>query len=182
MVYVPVDYYAREANRLGYVSRAVFKLMEMDRKYGLLKRGMHVLDLGSSPGSWVQYAAERIGPAGRITCIDRHPAKVTLENAVFMQGDVRHHVGELSLLEKDVVLSDMAPDTTGHTDHWRSVELCMFAVAVAHNADALVCKVLSGPDDRSVLDNARAYFSDVFLFRPKATRRGSRELYVVGRR
>jgi 23S rRNA (uridine2552-2'-O)-methyltransferase len=182
MVYVPNDYYARKARRLGYVSRAVFKLMELDRKYGLLKPGMSVLDLGASPGSWSQYASTRIKPGGRITAFDRNHLEVSLENVNFLQGDIADHVEELSAMEKDIVLSDIAPDTTGYNDHERSVELCLLAVRISSNADVLVAKILSGPDDRNVVAHAHEYFGKVMLFRPKATRKGSRELYVVGKK
>lgn len=181
MVYVPTDHYVKKAHRLGYASRAVFKLMEMDEKFGLLKPGMRVLDLGASPGSWVQYASQKIGSEGLIVCIDKSPLEVSVENVAFMQGDIADHIADLTRMEKDIVLSDMAPDTTGYNDHERSVDLCLLAVRASHNADALVCKLLSGPDDFTVLAHARGYFEKVSLFRPKATRKGSRELYVVGR-
>src|SRR5687767_6278493 len=130
------DHFHQKAQKEGYAARAVFKLEEIDRKQSLFRTGMNVLDLGCAPGSWLQYAARRVGVGGHLVGIDRHPIDLTLPNLRVMVGDVftvtrAELCGELDGF--DVVLSDMAPDTTGirHVDQARSEALFERALEIA---------------------------------------------------
>src|SRR5580704_11136032 len=137
--YAKPDRFTRAAKQAGFPARSVFKLEEIDRRTRLLHSGQRVLDLGASPGSWSMYAASKIGPSGRLLACDLEPLSATLSpNAVFIQGDllaqddiIQAALGRFA--PYDVVLSDMAPRTTGNriTDQARSAELFMRALALA---------------------------------------------------
>ena len=124
----PQDGFGKRAKDEGYAARSIYKLEEIDRRVRLLRRGQRVLDLGGSPGSWSQYAAEKVGPQGRVLAIDLNPARVALPpQATFEERDVMAtdpaELGEPGRF--DVVLSDMAPSTSGqrHADQFLSFEL-----------------------------------------------------------
>src|SRR5262249_40145646 len=128
------DHYFKQAKQQGYAARSAFKLEEIDKRQRLLKLGMHVLDLGCAPGSWTQYAAERVGSQGRVLGIDLQPVAISLPpQAVARQGDA-FETAPAVLTEGgrmfDVVLSDMAPRTTGipSADAARSAELVLRAL------------------------------------------------------
>lgn len=185
------DHYTRRAKQAGYAARSVFKLEEIDRRTQLLEGGMRVLDLGCAPGSWTQYAAKRVGPKGRVVGIDRRAIEFDAPNVRTLVGDI-FETDAAVFLEAgggpfDVVLSDMAPDTTGDrfTDHVRSVELCRRAL---HLADALVrpggafvCKVFDGGDLPDLVDEVRARYGKLKRIKPKSTRSESVELFLVAR-
>jgi 23S rRNA (uridine2552-2'-O)-methyltransferase len=135
MAYNPKDYFFKKAKQENYVARSVFKIQEIDERFHLFKSGYKVLDLGAAPGSWSQYACQKIGAQGKVLGIDIQPIKLSIANAVFITADMR----ALNLEEVmaangvvppfDVVLSDMAPKTIGVriTDQMRSLELCELA-------------------------------------------------------
>src|SRR3954465_9701370 len=119
MTYNLKDYYFQKAKSENYAARSIFKLQEIDERFKILKTGYKVLDLGAAPGSWSQYASKKIGPQGRILGIDLTTIQVRLDNAVFIQADI-NDVNIESLMADhgivppfDLVLSDMAPKTTG---------------------------------------------------------------------
>src|SRR5208283_3638265 len=125
--YAKPDRFTRAAKEAGYPARSVFKLEEIDRRTRLFRPGQRVLDLGAAPGSWSLYAAQKIGPSGKLLAVDLEPLTVTLPpNAVFLQGDALSLASEslAAFAPYDVVLSDMAPRTTGSrvTDQARSFE------------------------------------------------------------
>src|SRR5579872_4557600 len=153
--YAKPDRFTRAAKEAGFPARSVFKLEEIDRRTRLLRPGMRVLDLGASPGSWSLYAAQKIGANGKLLAIDLEPLRVSLPPAaVVIQGDA--FTVARSELERfapyDVVLSDMAPKTTGNrvTDQARSFDLFMRALAVAAAlgapASAFVGKIFMSED------------------------------------
>ena len=187
------DHFHQKAQKEGYAARAVFKLEEIDRKQSLFRPGMNVLDLGCAPGSWLQYAARRVGAGGHLVGIDRHPIDVTLPNLRVMVGDVftvtrAELCGELDGF--DVVLSDMAPDTTGirHVDQARSEALFERALDIACETLAhgghFVGKLFQGPAFQELVKRCRGGFEKVAMAKPKSSRADSIELYVVatGRR
>ncbi len=110
------DHFHRSARTQGFRARSVFKLEEIDRKLGLIPKAARVLDLGCAPGSWLQYCRSRVGVKGQLVGIDRHPLEEPLPDVRFIVGDV-HEVDPAQLLGEleafDIVLSDMAPDTSG---------------------------------------------------------------------
>lgn len=182
------DHWFREAKRQGYRSRAAFKLIEIDDRRKVLSKGDLVLDAGAAPGSWCQVAAKRIGPKGRVIGvdlkrIDRHLMPETVE---LIEGDLREFdPRELGIDRFDVVLSDMAPDTTGDPfgDHHRSVRLCHDLLDRARTwlrpGGNLVMKVFEGEAYRDLLDRAGAMFEKSKGFKPKASRGESVEMFVV---
>ncbi len=184
------DVFHRRAKQQGFAARSVFKLEEIDHKYRLLRRGSRVLDLGCRPGSWLQYAAGVVGPDGALVGIDRTPLDQPVPGARIVVGDVfAVSLDELKgpLDAFDVVLSDMAPDTTGvrSLDQARSEALFERALEIAELTLArgghFVGKLFQGPDWPRLLKRARAGFGEVRTVKPAGSRKESIEQYVVGR-
>ena len=183
------DPYVAEAKRLGYRSRAAFKLTEIDDKYKFLKPGGRVVDLGAAPGGWVQVALERVGASGRVFGIDLQDiepiAGAELLVGDFFDQDAPDRLRALLDGPADVVLSDMAAASTGHsgTDHLRIMALAEaaldFALEVLAPGGAFVAKVLQGGSERSLLEAMRRNFAKVVHVKPPASRKDSAELYVV---
>ena len=186
------DEYVKQAQARGYRSRAVFKLKELDEREHLFKPGMAVLDLGAAPGGWSQYAAERIGQSGKIIALDLLPMEAIPE-VTFIRGDFREEtilaqlVTELAGRLVDVVLSDMAPNTTGTraVDQPRSMVLAELALDTARQVlkpgGAFVVKLFQGPDFDSYVREVRGLFAKVSVKKPKASRDRSPEVYLVGK-
>lgn len=187
------DPYVQQAKALGYRSRAAFKLIELDDRFRFLKRGAGVLDLGSAPGGWSQIASDRVGPEGIVLAVDILEMD-NLSDVEFMQldftefeavGTIRGVIRASGLDGMDVVLSDMAPATTGHraTDHVRIVSLCHtafdFALEVLNPDGTFVAKVLQGGAEGGLLTRMKAHFKTVRHAKPKSSRPESAETYVV---
>ncbi len=181
----------RRAKQENYAGRAIYKLEEIDEKFRLLKPGARVLDLGCWPGSWLQYIAQRVGTQGRVVGIDLRPVEIALpEHVTALEGDVEKlKPGVLTRRfgDFDVVLSDMAPQTTGdrESDQWKSEELFLRAVDVAtaslRPGGHFAAKVFQGGRFGELLRLVRRKFQEGKAFRPKNTRQGSIEQYIVGR-
>jgi 23S rRNA (uridine2552-2'-O)-methyltransferase len=181
------DPYVRAAQREGWRSRAAFKLIELDDRFHLIRRGARVLDLGAAPGGWTQVAVRR--GAGVVVGVDLL-AMETVPGATLIQGDVQDAAMPARLAEAlggpaDLVLSDMAPNTTGHTatDHLRIMALAElaldFAVTILAPGGGFVCKVFQGGSERQALERMRRAFTQVRHAKPPASRKESSELYVV---
>ena len=183
------DTYGRRAKREGYAARSVYKLQEIDDKIGLLRRGARVLDLGAYPGSWTTYAAEKVQREGKVLGYDLTEFRGALpDNAEIRKGDVF----ELSVDELggprswDVVMSDMAPATSGHrfTDQARSEALVLraleLATAVLAPGGFFVAKIFQGGDFPVVKKAIADRFEKVRIVRPKATRNESIEVFLCG--
>lgn len=183
------DSFTREARLAGYPARSVFKLDEIDRRIRLLKPGMHVLDLGAAPGSWSLYVTQKVGPSGRLFAIDLDPLNIPLPpNATAIVGDALALDNEV-LAEHapyDVVLSDMAPRTTGNRlgDQTRSFELFMRALAVAEKllkpGGAFVGKIFMGEDLPKAKAEVKRLFTEERGIRPEGTRATSYEMFIIG--
>lgn len=191
--YAKPDRFTRAAKEAGFPARSVFKLEEIDRRTGLFSRGsgMRVLDLGAAPGSWAMYAARKIGESGKLLAVDLEPLGATLPaNAVFARGDALTLANEeLSRFAPyDVVLSDMAPRTTGSrvTDQTRSFELFMRALAIAAAlgapGSAFVGKIFMSEDLPAARAELRRLYTTERLIRPEGTRTVSMEIFAVGTR
>ena len=187
------DHFFREAKRNGYRSRAAYKLLEIDDKRDILRKRDYVLDLGAAPGSWLQVASKKIGPSGKIIGVDLQEIKnLQLDNVTTLKEDVTtlslDTFGDDGLF--DVILSDMAPSTTGNRtiDHHGSVRLCHTALDIAATLlkpkGNLVMKVLEGGAYKELLERCETCFSVAKGFKPKASRAISTEMFVVctGRR
>lgn len=187
--YARPDRFTREAKQRGFPARSVFKLEDIDRRVRLLKKGQRVLDLGAAPGSWSLYAADRVGPSGKLLAIDLSPlAKSPPHNAVFRQGDALSiDTSDLSLFAPyDVVLSDMAPSTTGtrEADQAQSFELFMRALEIAGAlllpGGSFVGKIFMGPDFPLAKKRVKELFETERAIRPEGTRDSSFEIFIVG--
>ena len=187
------DPYVAAARRQGRRSRAAFKLTEIDDKYRLFRPGLRVVDLGAAPGGWAQVAAERVKAVegqGQVVAIDVL-AMEPIAGVEFLQLDFLDAAapGRLAALLRDgaadIVLSDMAASTTGHTatDHLRIMGLAETAVDFACDVlaprGAFVCKVFQGGTERTLLDLLKKSFASVRHVKPPASRSGSAELYVL---
>jgi 23S rRNA (uridine2552-2'-O)-methyltransferase len=187
--YAKPDRFTRAAKAAGFPARSVYKLEEIDRRVRLLRGGIRVLDLGAAPGSWAMYAAQKIGPSGKLLAVDLKPLEVALPpHAVAIVGDALSLANEdlARFAPYDVVLSDMAPSTTGNrfTDQTRSFELFMRALAVAATLGApggsFVGKIFMGEDLPLARAELRKHYEKERLIRPEGTRSVSYELFVVG--
>jgi len=182
------DFFFKEAKRNGYRSRAAYKLTEIDDKRHVFSRGDTVLDLGCAPGSWLQVISKRIGPGGKAIGVDLQAIDQTNlpENVVTIEGDVTKLTSE-SFDNKlfNVILSDMAPNTTGTRtiDHHGSVNLCHAALDLASTLlkphGNLVMKVLEGEAYPELLNRCSQMFEQSRGFKPKASRAISTEMFVV---
>jgi 23S rRNA (uridine2552-2'-O)-methyltransferase len=186
------DARTRAAKAKGFAARSVFKLEEIDRRARLLKPGMRVLDLGAAPGSWSAYASQKIGKKGTLVAIDLKPLTQSLgANAHIIEGDaydddqIDHGViGEHA--PYDVVLSDMAPNTTGHkqTDQIRSFDIFMRALSLAERllvpGGGFVGKIFMGGDFPKAREAVRLAFDQVKVIKPEAVRDVSYEIFLVG--
>ena len=183
------DHFGKRAKKEGFAARSVYKLEEIDRRVKLLRRGHRVLDLGAFPGSWAQYAAERVGREGKVLGLDKEaPRGATAPNVEMRQADVMgvtaSDLGGSSSF--DVVLSDMAPATTGHRslDQARSFELFMRALEIAKGVLAdkgtFVGKIFQSGDFPEAKNAVAASFEKVRVIRPDATRSESYEVFLVG--
>ncbi len=187
----PQDHYFKKAKKENFAARSVFKLDEIDKKFKIFKPGDRVLDLGAAPGSWSQYASKVIGYSGRIVGIDLSPVEITLQNAVFFKSDIFSTNLKEIFIKSDVsppfnvIMSDMAPKTTGIklTDQARSLELCTEAFRVAkqylkQNGN-FVCKYFHGDDFNDLKKLFDENFKQVKLLKPKSTRKASKEIFFV---
>lgn len=192
MAYNPKDYFFHKAKKENYAARSVFKLEEIDERFQVLKPGYKILDLGAAPGSWSQLASQKVGKQGRVLGIDIQPIKLTLPNAVFITADMKQLDLDQVMTEHgisppfDVVLSDMAPKTTGIriTDAARSLELCELALATAERflrpRGTFVAKLFHSEDFDKFRNDLRARFGRVEVLRPKSTRKESKEIFFIG--
>ena len=184
------DPYVKRAKAEGYRSRAAYKLIELDERFGFLKGVKRVVDLGLAPGGWTQVVRQK-APQASVVGIDLLPAD-PIEGATILQMDFMDEAAPDRLREAlggdaDLVLSDMAANTVGHpqTDHLRTMALVEaalhFAVEVLRPGGAFVAKVLAGGADAALVAELKRRFSEVKHAKPPASRKGSSEWYVVAK-
>ncbi|HEV2163022.1 MAG TPA: RlmE family RNA methyltransferase [Stellaceae bacterium] len=186
------DPYVREAKRLGYRSRAAFKLAEIDDRFHLLKPGLRVVDLGAAPGGWTQIAVQRVGSErGKgfvlgVDILDMPPiAGATLLHADFTAAETPERIKAVLGGPADIVLSDMAAPATGHgqTDHIKIVALAEaaydFATETLAPGGSFVCKVYQGGAEGELLQRLKRDFADIRHAKPPASRSESAEVYLV---
>ncbi len=187
--YQKSDAFTIAAKARGFPARSVFKLEAIDQRVRLLKTGQHVLDLGAAPGSWSMHASQRIGPTGRLLAVDLTPIAIPAPpHVTLLQGDALDLQNEdLALYAPyDLVLSDMAPKTTGNrfADQAKSYELFCRAVDIAcalgKPGGGFVGKIFMGGDFDSARQKLRDAYAEVRTLRPEAVRSSSFEIFVVG--
>ena len=186
------DPYVQKARKSGYRARAAYKLEEIDQKFRLIRPGQTVIDLGAAPGSWSQYVTEKLNGDVRIVAVDLLPMD-SLPSVEFIQGDftddevlaaMKAAIGESPV---DLVISDMAPNISGNRaiDQPRSMYLAELAMELCNEVlkpgGDFVCKLFQGEGIDEYIAAARAAFRRVKVMKPKASRPGSREVYLVAR-
>jgi 23S rRNA (uridine2552-2'-O)-methyltransferase len=184
------DAFFRKARSEGFAARAVYKLEDIDRRVRLFYAGARVLDLGCRPGSWLQYAVKAVGPHGVVVGVDRLPLPAPVAGARVITSDLYELSDEqllCGLAAYDVVLSDMAPDTSGirATDQARSAGLVEEALARAERLlaplGAFVAKIFQSPEVERLRRRMAGHFAEVRLLKPEGSRQQSTELYLVGK-
>lgn len=184
------DHYTRQAKKEKFPARSIFKLKELEEKFTIIKKNDKVLDLGCAPGSWLLYAAQVTGPGGQVTGIDLKPVDVKLPSWVtVITADIFEWEGrfrEAFGMGYQVVLSDMAPSTTGRKDMdaYRSYTLCMAAFEIAKEVldegGYFVCKIFQGSEFNTFKEQVKAGFKLCRIFKPESSRKASREIYIIG--
>jgi len=185
------DPYVARAKREGLRSRAAYKLAEIDDKFHLLRQGARVVDLGAAPGGWSEIAARRVGPKGRVIALDildmKPIAGVEFLKLDFLDVTASERLKALIGGKADIVLTDMASNTTGHrqTDHLRILALAeaaaLFAREVLSRGGTFLCKVLQGGTEAALLSELKRDFESVKHVKPPASRTDSAELYLLAR-
>jgi 23S rRNA (uridine2552-2'-O)-methyltransferase len=182
------DEYFKRAKAEGYLARSAYKLQEINERKKLFGRGARVLDLGCAPGAWLQIASEAVGPRGVVVGIDLKEVREGIApNVRAVQGDIYKTPPEELTGPGgglfDAVVSDMAPDTTGHGDHFLSVRLCRRVLellpGLLRGGGNLTMKVFEGEEYPALLREVQGMFREARGFKPKASRDVSVEMYIV---
>ncbi len=185
------DKYFKRAKKENYAARSVYKLKEMDKRFQIFRKGQTVLDLGAAPGSWTQFAGERVGKQGHVLGVDIQETKHSFpDNITFLQADVFSDSPELleaikPLAPFDVIISDMAPKTTGikFADQAHSLELCERAFEVAtkylKKGGNFAVKIFEGGEINDFRNLIRPRFGKIKNFKPHSSRAESKELFIV---
>ncbi|MBI5584393.1 MAG: RlmE family RNA methyltransferase [Deltaproteobacteria bacterium] len=184
------DPFRAKAKKEGYSARSVYKLKEIQQRYHLLQTGALVADLGCHPGSWLQFCSQTVGPRGRVLGIDlKAPTAPGAANVAFLQADIRTLSREQLppwARQVDVVLSDLAPNTTGvkWLDHERSLELARKALETARGilkpGGGFLVKIFQGEGFDPFRRDLETRFQRVALEKPRSSRSESREVYLIG--
>ena len=184
------DNFSRKAKKENFPARSVYKLQEIQNKFQVIKKGAVVLDLGCSPGSWLVYVSDIVGPKGIVVGVDLKPVEVVLPpNVKVLTGDASENGLDLLKpleLNYNAILSDMAPATTGRkdVDSYRSFVLCRVALEIVQAyllpGGCFVCKIFQGEDFKDFSDSVKNMFKDQKTFKPQSSRKASKEIYVIG--
>jgi len=186
------DYYYRKAKRENYRSRAAYKLMQLDERFRIFRRGDFVIDLGASPGGWTQVAGEKVGSTGLVIAVDIKSIDA-VENAIMVKGDARSEetISRVKELlpgsQANVIISDMAPNISGNysMDHARSMELADMAMKYSdiflRQGGNMVVKVFDGDMAHDLFSQIQGKFRMAKRHSPKASRKTSSEIYMVGK-
>lgn len=187
MAFNPKDRFFHKAKAEGFVARSAYKLDELQKKFKLMRKGDFVVDLGAAPGAWSQIASQAIGPQGKIVGLDLKEISLKLNNATFYVMNAFDFDPEiLEGRSVNVLLSDMAPNTTGirATDQARSYELCEQVVKISDKflvpGGHLVMKIFEGPDVEKLIKTLERNFRQTKRLKPEAVRKGSFETYFLG--
>tara|TARA_B100000953_G_C17975366_1_gene407416 strand:- start:521 stop:1144 length:624 start_codon:yes stop_codon:yes gene_type:complete len=182
------DIYIRKSKTEGYRSRAVYKLIEIDEKFKILNNGISVIDLGAAPGSWSQYISKKITNS-KIVSIDLRQIE-KIDNTFHIEGDFTNEkyqsqIRNLFKSNVDVVLSDMAANTTGNKnlDSIYTGELCkeamIFSEKILKQNGKFVSKVFMGSIFNEIISEAKSIFNEVKVFKPKSSKKDSREIFII---
>lgn len=190
MAFTVRDHYFHKAKKEHFLARAIYKLEEVQKKYGILRPGARVLDLGAAPGSWIQLAAGIVGPSGLVVGIDLKPIEHNFpKHVITVRGDINDRDFVDALIHEnapfDVVLSDMAPSTSGVkvADAARSALLFERALEIALTAlrpgGIFLAKIFQGTEFHQLLLEVKKHFHQTRVVKPEASRKQSREIYIL---
>jgi 23S rRNA (uridine2552-2'-O)-methyltransferase len=186
------EFYYRQAKKHGYRSRAAYKLKQLHRRYDLFKRGWTVLDVGAAPGGWSQIAAQYVAPHGKVYAVDIEVLE-PIPNVISIKGDItseetKERLKVLIDEPIDIVICDISPDVTGNwsTDHARQIYLAEQALKfslsdILKQGGRFVCKLFQGDLFERYISNLKQLFMAVHLYKPRASRKKSAEIYVVAK-
>ncbi len=186
------EHYYKEAKKTGYRARSAYKLMQIQKRFNIIKKGDTILDLGCAPGGWSQVAKELTESDGKVIGVDLLPVQ-KMQGVTFIEGDMREESTIEIIKEKiqgskvDCVISDMSPDISGNydMDQARSIYLCMMAFKTCElflkQGGHFVFKVFEGKDLNDFLHDISGRFQKIKRFNPKASRKSSSEIYIIGK-
>ena len=185
------DIYVRQSKLDGYRARSAYKLIEIDEKFKIFKGGLSVIDIGAAPGSWSQYAFKTV-KSGRLISIDLKKMD-SIGNSVQIQGDFTEEKTQEEIKKNlngkvDVVMSDMAVDTTGikNIDSIQTGELCkeaiFFAKDLLKDNGYFISKIFMGGTFNEIVRDGKKYFKEVRVFKPKSSRKDSKESFIICRK
>lgn len=186
------EHYYKQAKQTGYRARSAFKLLQINKKFKLIKKDDVVIDLGAAPGGWSQVAKQIVGEKGTVVGIDKSPIK-PIEGIIFIKGDMTKEESITKLRqaignrEADVVISDMSHNISGNYsfDQAYSVFLCEQALKTANiilkKNGNFICKIFEGEDLKNILEKIKSKFITVKQFNPPASRKSSSEIFIIAK-
>ena len=180
------DQFVKKAKQLGYVNRAAFKLEEIEQKYKIIENSKEILELGSSPGGWTQVILNN-NTNPKITCFDLLDMKINNQDIIFYREDFLKYNFNNIKNKFDLVLSDVAPNTTGHqsTDHLRISQLIYEVIdrleIILKNQGSFIFKIWKGEEEKEIITMLKKIFDKVEYFKPKSSRQESSEIFIISR-
>lgn len=180
------DQFVKKAKQLGYINRAAFKLEEIEQKYKIIENSKEILELGSSPGGWTQVILN-YNSKTNITCFDLLDMKINNQCITFYREDFLKYNFTNLKNKFDLVLSDVAPNTTGHqsTDHLRISQLIYEVIdrleIILKNQGSFIFKIWKGEEEKEIIKMLKKIFDKVEYFKPKSSRQESSEIFIISR-
>ena len=180
------DQFVKKAKQLGYINRAAFKLEEIEHKFKIIEKSKEVLELGASPGGWTQVIVNS-NSFVNITCFDLLEMKLKNKNITFFKEDFLNYDFNNFKKKFDLVLSDIAPNTTGHksTDHLKISQLIYEIIDrlqfILKNNGSFIFKIWKGEEEKEIIKKLKSLFNKVDYFKPKSSRQESSEIFIVSR-
>lgn len=178
------DHFVKKAKKKGYLSRAAFKLVEIENKYKVIEKSKYVLEFGASPGGWSQVVLE-VNPRIKITALDVLDFKLNHPNIFFHKEDYLNFNYDKLKKNFDLILSDIAPNTTGHqsTDHLRISNMIFDIIEILDKILAkngvFICKIWKGSEEKELMKTLKSKFNTVSYFKPESSRKDSSEIFIV---
>ena len=178
------DHFVKKAKKKGYLSRAAFKLVEIENKYKVIEKSKYVLEFGASPGGWSQVVLE-VNPRIKITALDVLDFKLNHPNVFFHKEDYLNFNYDKLKKNFDLILSDIAPNTTGHqsTDHLRISNMIFDIIKILDKILAkngvFICKIWKGSEEKELMKTLKSKFNTVSYFKPESSRKDSSEIFIV---
>ena len=180
------DQFVKKAKQLGYINRAAFKLEEIEKKYKIIKNSKQILELGSSPGGWTQVILNYNSEA-TITCFDLLDMKINNQNLTFHREDFLKYDFTNLKNKFNLVLSDVAPNTTGHqsTDHLKISQIIYAIIErlkiILKNKGSFIFKIWNGEEEKEIIKKLKNIFDKVEYFKPKSSRQESSEIFIIAK-